>query len=113
LNGVATRGNEGFLAINRRFIFPQSDATGRLGHSAEQKVAAALRVLVYAEAYDQLDRFLRMSEESIRQSILRPTRHNTVYAQTVKLPTNEEATVVSRLFADHVDAFPPDTFDNL
>jgi hypothetical protein len=48
-----------------------------------------------------------MSEESIRLSILRPTRHTTeLYAQTVKLPTNEEAKVISQRFADHVEAYP-------
>jgi hypothetical protein len=85
-----------FLATSRRFIFP----TGRLGHSAEQKVAAALRVLVFAEAHDQPDHFLRMSEESIRHSFLRPTQHITeIYATTLKLPTNEEGKVISQRFA--------------
>jgi hypothetical protein len=37
LNGITTRGNEGFLAISRRFIFPSRDATGRLGYSASKK----------------------------------------------------------------------------
>jgi hypothetical protein len=83
LNGIATRGKEGFLAISSRFLFQKRDATGHLGHSAEQNVAAALRVLVFAEAFDQPDHSLRMTEESISQSILRPTQHITeVYAQT-------------------------------
>jgi hypothetical protein len=59
-------------------------------------VAAALRVLVNAEAFDQPDHFLGMSEESIRQSILRPTQNiREMYAQTVKLPTNEGAMVIA------------------
>jgi hypothetical protein len=111
LNGIATRGNEGFLAISCRFIFrPERDATGRLGYNAEEKVAAALRVLGYAEAPDQPDHFLRMCEESIRQSFLRSTQHITeVYARTVKLPTNEDAEVISQRFLSSCrPIFPPD-----
>jgi hypothetical protein len=60
----------------------------------------ALRILVYTEAFDQPDHFLRMSEESIRQSFLRLTQHIAeVYAQTVKLPNNEEAKEISQRFA--------------
>jgi hypothetical protein len=69
-------------------------------------MAAALRVLVYAKAFDQPDRFLQMSEESIRQSSHRPTQHiPEMYVQTVKLSTNEEAKVISQRIADNVDAF--------
>jgi hypothetical protein len=82
------------------FFRPKRDATGRLGHSTEQKVAAALRVLVYAESFDQSDHFQRMSEESVRQSFHRITKHITeLYEQTVKLPKNEEAKVISQRFA--------------
>jgi hypothetical protein len=42
---------------------------------AEQNVTAALRVLVITAALDQPGQFLRMSEESVRQSFLRPTQH--------------------------------------
>jgi hypothetical protein len=95
-NGIVTRGNEGFWRLAANSFFHKRDATGHLGHSAEQKVAAALRVLVTAEAFDPPDHFLRMSEESIRQSILRPTQNITeMYAQTVKLPTNEGAMVIA------------------
>jgi hypothetical protein len=87
------------------FFRPKRDATGRLGRSAERIVAAGLRVLFYAEALDQPDHFRRMSEESIRQSILRPMQHITeVYAQTGKLPTNEEAKV-SGNEADFIKCF--------
>jgi hypothetical protein len=79
------------LAVDS-FFLPERDATGRLGYSTEQKEAAALRVLGYAEALDRPDHFLRMSKESIRQSFFRSTQHITeVYARTVKLPTNEDA----------------------
>jgi hypothetical protein len=63
-------------------------------------VAAALRVLVYGEAFDQSDHFLRMSEESIRQSFLRLTRHITgkYFKEIVRLPTNDEARAVSYRF---------------
>jgi hypothetical protein len=86
---------------SRRFIFPSRKRRNRtLGYSTEQKVAAALRVLGYAEALDQPDHFLRRSEESIRQSFLRSTQHTTeVYARPVKLPTNEDAKVISQRFA--------------
>jgi hypothetical protein len=104
LNRIATRGNEDFLTISRRFIFPsQRDATGHLGHSAEQKAVAALRVLVYAEALDQRDHLRQMSEESIRQCFLRPPEHITeVYAQTVKLPTNDAENVSASDLRDQV-----------
>jgi hypothetical protein len=49
---------------------PKIVATGRLGHSAEQNVAAAHRVLDSAEAFVQPDHFLRMGDESVRQSFL-------------------------------------------
>jgi anion-transporting ArsA/GET3 family ATPase len=77
-----------------------SDATGRLGHSTEQKVAAALRVQLYAEAFDQSDHVLRMSEESIQQFFLRPTRHLTgkYFKEIVRLPTNDEVIAVSDRF---------------
>jgi hypothetical protein len=51
------------------------DATERLGYCAEQKEVVALRVLGYAEALDQPDHFLRMSEESIRQSFFSGRRN--------------------------------------
>jgi hypothetical protein len=54
---------------------PKRNTTGRLGHSTEQKVSAALPVLVYAAAFDQSDHFLRMSEESTRQSFLSLVQH--------------------------------------
>jgi hypothetical protein len=90
-----------FLVISRRVIFPpKRDATGRLGHSVEKTVTAALRVLFFAAALDQPDHFPRMSEESIRQSLLMPTQHIAeVYAQTVKLATNEGAKVTILRFA--------------
>jgi undecaprenyl pyrophosphate synthase len=63
-------------------------------------VAAALRVLGYAKALDQPDLFLRMGEENIRQFFLWSMQHITeVYARTVKLPTNEDAKVISQRFA--------------
>jgi hypothetical protein len=53
--------------------------------TVEQKVAAALRDLLSAEAFDQQDPFLGISVESVRESFLRLTQHITeVYAQTVK-----------------------------
>jgi hypothetical protein len=70
--------------------------TGRLGHSAEQKVAAALRISFMRRLLINRTIFCRMREESIRQSILRPTQNIAeVYAQTVKLPTNEEAMIIA------------------
>jgi hypothetical protein len=65
------------------FFRPKKVAPGRLGHSTEQKVAAAQRILGYAEVFDQPDHFLGMSQQSIRQSFLRLTPHITeVYVQT-------------------------------
>jgi hypothetical protein len=54
-------------------------------------VAASLRVLVYGEAFDQFDHFLRMSEEIIRPSFLRLARHITgkYFKENLRLPTND------------------------
>jgi hypothetical protein len=53
--------------------------------TVEQKVAAALRDLLSAEAFDQQDPFLGISVESVRESFLSLTQHITeVYAQTAK-----------------------------
>jgi hypothetical protein len=89
---------------------PKRDATGRLGH-AEQKGAAVLRVLVYAEAFDQPDHFLRLSEESIRQSFLKPTQQVTeAYAQTAKLQYRQmrKRRLSASDLRGYVDAFPPE-----
>jgi methylphosphotriester-DNA--protein-cysteine methyltransferase len=82
------------------FFRRRRDATSRLGLSTEQKIAAALRVLVYAESYDQSDHFLRMSEETVRQSFLRLTRHITdsLFEEVVRLPTSDEAQAISNRF---------------
>jgi hypothetical protein len=62
-------------------------------------VAAALRVLVYAEAFDQSDHFFRMSEESIRQAFFRLARRIAEnFKHIVHLPTSEEAKIISRRF---------------
>jgi hypothetical protein len=79
--------------------------------SAEQEVAAVLRILDYAETLDQPDHFLRMSEESMRQSVLRPTQLITeVCAQVVELQYRQMRK--QRLSAsdlhDHVDVFSPE-----
>jgi hypothetical protein len=65
-----------FLVNSVRFIFPSQKRRDMTSWpQAEQNVTAALRVLVITAALDQPGQFLRMSEESVRQSFLRPTQH--------------------------------------
>ena len=50
------------------------DATGRKGLSALQKCTAALRMLAYGVAADQVDEYLRISESTVRKALTHFTK---------------------------------------
>ena len=50
------------------------DATGRKGLSALQKCTAALRMLAYGVAADQVDEYLRISESTARKALTHFTK---------------------------------------
>jgi hypothetical protein len=51
------------------------DATGRQSIPVRQKLAAALRVLVYGEAFDRVDEYMRMGMTTVRDTFLSFTKH--------------------------------------
>ena len=53
-----------------KYFQQKTDATGKLGASALQKVTAALRMLANGTAADSLDEYIRLSESTIIQCLV-------------------------------------------
>jgi Plant transposon protein len=63
---------ENSCASNVRILSTSMDTTGRHSISTRQKLAAVFRILVNGEAFDRCDKYLRISETTVRTLF---TRH--------------------------------------
>jgi len=91
-----------YINYNNIYLFFQQiyDTRGRLGFSASQKCTAALRLMAYGSSVDSLDDYLKMSERTGRECLIRFSKGVVELFHSIYL-RKPSLNDVQKLFAAH------------